>query len=382
MMLIHRVILTLVSPVLLGLAFRGGFRAGLERLGFGSGRPGAIWIHGASNGELIQARRIIEALPKPLVVTANTLTARDMVAGWGLDGVTARLAPLDFRWSLWLFRRAWRPRGLVSLENELWPNRIATCGPVVAVAARISERSARRWARFAPQIFARVAYLFPQDATSGERFVALGLRRDRLGPVVDLKSQVNLPKPDPELLAAFQEHYPRAKTWLAASTHPGEEEIVLDAALQNPEMSLILAPRHPRRRSEIIKLIEARGLSYATRSNGQIVGAQVFLADSMGEMSLWYSLARITFVGGSLVNQGGHTPYEPLAFGSGVLHGPYIGNFEDVYRAKKNQVKRVNNGSELSLRLKVEPETATVLEPNTYDKIPELVQTIQHFMKF
>lgn len=313
-----------------------------ERLGGGAGQAPAIWIHGASNGELTAGRRLIEALcdaypGHQIVVTCNTVTGRDLVQGWGISDLTARLAPLDLRWCLARFIGTWHPRALITLENELWPNRVATLsGPLLFVAARMSKTSARRWRkmpRFARMILSRIDFLAPQDSASGERFCALGLRPEALGPLYAPKSGVSLQPPDPAELASLARVFPRDETWLAASTHEGEDEIILDALRQSgPKRRLILAPRHPKRGADIRRLAESKSLTVAQRSRGEAPNARVYIVDTLGEMALWYSLASMTFVGGSLVQKGGHTPFEPAQFKSALLHGPHTSNFSDVYR--------------------------------------------------
>jgi 3-deoxy-D-manno-octulosonic-acid transferase len=177
-----------------------------------------------------------------------------------------------------------------------------------------------------------IVWLAPQDRGSGERFVALGLPADRLGPVLTLKSL-------PEQAGGAPAGPARAHTLLAASTHAGEDEVVLDAFVAAraalPGLRLILAPRHPRRRDGIEALIRARGLAFATRSRGvePAEGLPVYLADTLGEMDRWYGMAGMTFVGGSLVEKGGHTPFEPAAHGSAILHGPHRTNFAPAYAA-------------------------------------------------
>ena len=310
-----------------------------------TGSAPLIWLHGASNGEVTAARGLIETLLARLpgveiLVTTNTRTAREMVAGWGLARTQARLAPFDQIGLVRAFLDRQRPLALVMIENELWPNRMCECArrglPILVIGGRMSPRSRRLWHRLprliAP-LMAAIRWLAPQDDLSRRAFVALGLSPDRLGPNLVLKAAVSARQPQTAL------PYARANTLLAASTHEGEEAVVLDAfaALlpQHPGLRLILAPRHPQRRDQIAALIRDRALSHSLRSRGQDPDAttQVYLADTMGEMAIWYPAAGLCFVGGSLAPRGGHTPFEPVAHGAVILHGPSLQNFADAYRA-------------------------------------------------
>lgn len=356
-MLAYRLFLTLIAPAVLVLlllrVLRGRERWSdlAERFGGGArlSHP-ALWLHGASNGELTAARPLIEALlgAKPgqhILVTCNSVTARTMVAGWDLPRLTVRLAPLDYRPCLTRFAGRVRAAGFVVIENELWPNRLAWChrrGVAVAlIAARISSRSAQRWrraARLLRPLLTPVVFAAPQDARTGARLIEFGLPADALGPVVSLKAAVTLPPPDPDTHAALAAHFVREDTVLAASTHDGEEEQVLAAfaaaRTDRPGLRLILAPRHPARGDAVAAEIQRAGLSFARRSSGAAPGdAPVYLADTLGEMPLWYTLSGLCFVGGSLVEKGGHTPYEPAQFGAAILHGPHVENAADAYAA-------------------------------------------------
>lgn len=314
-----------------------------ERLGRVSPPKGrAIWLHGASNGEVASARWVLERLlaENPglsVLVTANTATARAMVQGWDLPGVTAAFAPLDLSGPLTRVLRTWSPKLLLTVEGEVYPRRFAACArtgvPVVLIGARMSERSYQGWKALQPvmaRALAVVSLASPQDAASGRRLVDLGLPRDRLREVCDLKAVGIRRLPAPDLPAPET----RTRWLLAASTHESEEAAVLDAfmAARARFDHLILAPRHPRRADEVAGLIAARGLTMARRSTGVLPGAEdVFLADTMGEMDLWYSRAGACFVGGSLATRGGHSPWEPARFGCAILHGPSVFNFAAAY---------------------------------------------------
>lgn len=360
MALYRYLLLTLAFPVVAlraALALLLGREAPgdvVQRLGRGPApvaRGPVVWLHAASVGEVNAARALAETLlarePRlSLVVTCNSVTGRARAAGWGLDRVTARLAPLDYRWALIGFLAAWQPAALVTVENEVWPNRFATARarrmPVMVAGARLSARSALVWRRLpktAREIMGLIDHLAAQDGDSEERLVRLGLPRGRIGPRLNLKSSVRLASVEDADLQPFAAALPYPETVLAASTHPGEEALVLEAfaaaARRNPHLRLILAPRHPERGDEVAALVAAHGLACARRSARQMPGPEtrVFLADTLGEMELWYHLAAVTFVGGSLVDKGGHTPFEPAFCDTAILHGPYVGNAPEAYAA-------------------------------------------------
>lgn len=303
-----------------------------------------VWLHGASNGELAAARPVIAALHSALpglrlVVTANSLGGRDLVQGWALPATAVRLAPHDDGATVARFLDAAQPAALVVIENELWPTRLRLAAargiPVFCLAARLSARSAAAWRRFpglARTVAGAITWLAPQDAASRDRFRDLGLPDGRIGPPMVLKSAARASEAAPL-------PYPRETTLLAASTHEGEEAVVLAAfhmaRAARPDLRLILAPRHPRRRAEVEAAIRAAGLAFATRSAGAEPdpALPVYLADTLGEMDRWYAGAGMTFVGGSLVDRGGHTPFEPAAHGSAILTGPHVANAVPAYAA-------------------------------------------------
>lgn len=295
-----------------------------------------IWIHGASVGELTSARPVIEALAQShrVLVTANSLTGRDMAAGWG---TAARLAPMDMPGVMRRFLAQAQPRLQVTVESEFWPLRsqaLAGRGiPQAMIGARLSQRSAARWARL-PGIIApmlgRLAGLSAQDPDSEARLLALGLPPAAILPRLDLKlltpARIRPPRPDPH----------RDRTLLAASTHEGEEALILDAwtaaRRHHPDLRLILAIRHPQRGDQVSALLAQRGIAHQRRSAGDS-GGDVLLADTLGEMDRWYASAGLCFVGGSLTDRGGHTPWEPAAHACAILHGPHLSNFRDAYGA-------------------------------------------------
>jgi 3-deoxy-D-manno-octulosonic-acid transferase len=180
-------------------------------------------------------------------------------------------------------------------------------------------------------MLAAVVYLSAQDAGSEARLVGLGLAPDRVGPRVNLKAGVAVGETAAGPL-------PRARVLLAASTHAGEEAIILDAFATARAAGvfdlLIVAPRHPARGAEVARLIAAQGLAFGQRSRGDAVPAQgIYLADTLGEMAVWYVMAGVTAIGGSFADRGGHTPFEPAAHGSAIVHGPSVANFAEPFAA-------------------------------------------------
>lgn len=333
--------MALALPVLLVMArLRGGLR---ERLGCGAAPgPGPrLWLHGASNGELTSARwvaeRLIAARPGlQLLVTANSASGRAMVAGWGLPGVVAAFAPLDAGGAPGRVLDRWEPQALVVVENEFWPSRIAAAHrrgvPVLVIGARVSARSAARWRRLGGLMrgmLERIDWLSAQDAASLARFRALGLPEAAAGPVVALKAQAGMAGGDAAALP-FAPPAPRPRVLLAASTHEGEEAIALAGfqAARGQFDHLILAPRHPRRSPEVQALLRAAGVTFATRSAGEVPGpgVAVHLADTLGEMAAWYAMAGACLIGGTFAPKGGHTPWEPAQAGCAILHGPDVSN--------------------------------------------------------
>lgn len=378
---IYRIILILGAPVvamamlirlMLGKETRAGLR---ERLGRG-GAPhaatrktcGIIWLHGASLGEMTAARPLIDALTDQIddlhiIVTVNTYTARKMVRNWDDPAISVQMAPLDYPGILRRFLESWAPGGALTLENEIWPMRILACNarqiPVLVVGGRMSARSARRWARLpglSTRIMASISMVAPLDAANGDRFRQLGLPADRLAQPISLKSAVRLPDPDTSELAQLQSVFQRDKTILAASTHHEDEDLILSAFAKaraiTPDLKLIVALRHPHRSDDVAQKISKHGLDFEKRSAGTVPapGIPVFLADTIGEMQLWYALAGTTIIGGTFAARGGHTPVEPVQFGSVVVHGPDVANHAAAFAAlhQSDAAMMVNSPSDLA----------------------------------
>ncbi len=321
-----------------------------NRLGFATARAGnhpVIWLHAASVGELKSVKVFLRFLvinrpDHKILVTTNNPNALKLASEWVDLDLLLQAAPLDTSGSVRRFLRRWRPVAFINVEGELWPNRLTMLAdlrvPTVFINTRLSDGSFRDWKRsgVAEIMLAGVKEFFCQNTTTVQRLQALGIEADRVVATRNLKSLVDAEVPEREL-AKLQTVFTHDKTVLAASTHKGEEAAVLAAFVElrttDPALKLILAPRHPNRGPEVEKLVAMHGLNSAVRSKGQAPDGrtEVYLADSLGDMPLLYSLAAITFVGGSLVSKGGHTPYEPIQFDSAIVTGSHVANFVDEY---------------------------------------------------
>jgi 3-deoxy-D-manno-octulosonic-acid transferase len=316
-----------------------------ERRGIASGtRPdGAlVWIHAASVGEATAVLGLIEHLldTRPdleILITTGTVTSARLLETRLPARARHQFAPADVpRWTA-RFLDHWRPALALWVESELWPNLVfatrARNIPMVLVNGRLSTRSYGRWRRW-PGLIGPLLSAFDlclaQDQRQAERFRSLGARQ--VAAFGDLKAGAPaLPFDRSELWRLGNEIGSRP-LWLAASTHAGEEKIVArahsDLAANYPGLLTIIVPRHPARGDTIAAMLSRQGLRTARRTGGEPVAhdTQVYLADTMGELGLFYRLAGIAFVGGSLVAKGGHNPFEAARLNCAVLHGPDMSN--------------------------------------------------------
>lgn len=335
----------------LGIRRRGYFARVPERFGFGpvvDAPEGSIWVHAVSVGE-VQAcvplvRALRERLPGlPVVVTTTTPTGSERVKRV-LDGeVEHAYVPYDLPGSVARFLARARPRVTVIMETELWPNIVHICArrsvPVLIANARMSERSAagyRRVPGLARSMLERVN-VAAQSPADAQRFVALGAAADRVHVVGNIKLDVRLPPSLSEEGAALRRRFgPGRSVWIAASTHQGEDQLVLDAfavvRATMPDCLLVLVPRHPERSASIAALCRRRGYRTVLRTEDPDTceGFDVYLGDTIGDLPLQYAASDVAFVGGSLVGIGGHNVLEPAALGVPVVVGPHVFNFSEV----------------------------------------------------
>ncbi|MFS0825729.1 lipid IV(A) 3-deoxy-D-manno-octulosonic acid transferase [Pseudomonas phoenicis] len=346
--------------------------------------PGGIWVHAVSVGESIAAapmvRALLEAYPElPVTLTCMTPTGSERIRAMFADEPRVQhcYLPYDLPWAVRGFLDRVRPRLGIIMETELWPNLIHQCAkrgiPVALANARLSERSARGYARFAKltrPMLGEMSLIAVQTDTEAQRFRDLGARPECVRVTGSIKFDLKI---DEQLL-------PRARAqraqwgasqrpvWIAASTHEGEDASILEAHRRvlrtHGDALLILVPRHPERFDAVAAQCR-EGFVSVRRSSGEPVLAQtqVLVGDSMGELLFLYALADIAFVGGSLIARGGHNPLEPAALRLPVLMGPHVFNFLEIGAMLREagalqQVEDAQGLAQVVLRLIESPQEA------------------------
>ncbi len=336
-----------------------------ERLGIaGMARPDGklIWVHGASVGESLSALPLIEKLladGTKVLVTSGTVTSATIMKQRLPKGALHQFVPLDTPRAVARFLDHWRPDAGLFVESDLWPNLIqgakARGVRLALVNARISARSAHRW-RFAQQSMAALLGAFDvvlaQDEDFAARFRALGASEVQVAG--SLKADAPPLTANDGALAALRQAIGARPVLLAAQTHPGEDETILPAhdllRAQFPNLLTILVPRHIERAQDLAMLCGTR--ANKRRSSGEPITADtaIYIADTLGEMGLFYRLAPFCFVGGTLVPLGGHNPLEPAALHCAVLAGPHTANAASAYDAvlSAQGFGRVHNSGDIA----------------------------------
>ncbi len=343
-----------------------------ERLGFvRPGTPGAIWIHAVSVGETRGAAPLVRALQsrfpdRRILITTMTPTGSATVRDLFGDTVEHCYVPWDLPGAVRRFLDRVQPGAALIMETELWPNLFHACTargiPIAIANMRMSERSRRRYARFARftrAVLALPSILAAQNEADAARLRALGAPPERLHVTGNIKFDLTLPDNYEQQTAALRARLDAERpVWIAASTHAGEDEIILNVhrRLQKkwPSLLLLLAPRHPERFAAVAGLAQAAGFKMANRSLQSKDASlkpevEVLVCDTMGELQLLYGVADVAFVGGSLVPTGGHNVLEPAAAGVAVVFGPHMFNFDEIARMTlaHGAGKQVRNADEL-----------------------------------
>ncbi len=344
---------TPAAPLLLGWRASRG-KEDPDRLGERRGHAGLarpegplVWTHGASIGETTSLLALVEALVArgvSVLVTSGTVSSAQVLSRRLPAGAIHQYLPLDAPAFAARFLDHWRPSLALFAESELWPNTLTALKnreiPLVLVNARMSARSEARWAR-APSVIGallgRVSLCLAQSEADAARFGRLGAPRVAVSGNLKLDSAP--PPADPGQVEALASRLAGRPVWLAASTHVGEDEAVIAAhrALKahHPGLLTVVAPRHPARGDAIAQAARAAGLEANRRHEGGRPEdtLDIHVADTIGELGLFYRIAPLVLVGGSLVPHGGQNPIEPARLGCAILHGPHVHNFADLYAA-------------------------------------------------
>lgn len=329
-----------------------------------------IWIHAVSVGESIAATPLIKALKEQnpeqsILVTTTTSTGAEQIAKLG-DLIEHRYMPIDFGFAIKGFLKAVQPKQMLIIETELWPNTLHNVHkagiPITVVNARLSEKSCQNYAkiqRLFNQLHPCLTQVLCQTDSDAERFERLGVEKKKLSVTGSIKFDIQISEQvkqqGQQLRAQLGNDRP---IWIAASTHKGEDEQVLDAHRQvlksHPNALLILVPRHPERFDDVFTLCQQQGFNTVRRTSTHAVetNTQVYLGDTMGEMLTLIGAADICFMGGSLIGDkvGGHNVLEPAALGVPIINGPSFFNFKEIVHEMKqnNLIKIVKNEDELA----------------------------------
>ncbi|MCB1827225.1 MAG: lipid IV(A) 3-deoxy-D-manno-octulosonic acid transferase [Coxiellaceae bacterium] len=316
----------------------------------------SIWIHAVSLGEANAAIPLIKELivryPQyTIVVTTTTPTGSAQIVRHLKDDVMHVYAPYDVPWMVKRFLRRSRTKLCIIMETEIWPNILHSCRyynvPIFLANARLSERSKLRYqliGRLTKSMLLTYSMVSAQGLLDGERLLSLGLEPKKLMISGNIKFDIQLPEKINDDGKSLRKEWgaENRPIFIAASTHEGEEEIIIDAFKrikeQLPNVLLILVPRHPDRFPRVEKLCKDSGLNLVLRSLNQIPtdDTDMILGDTMGELLLLYAASDIAFVGGSLAPIGGHNLIEPAAIGMPVLTGPQLHNFTEISRLLQN----------------------------------------------
>lgn len=308
-----------------------------------------IWIHAVSVGEVQASRPLVDLLMQEhhdckILFTTMTPTGAESVTKYFGTTVMHRYLPYDVPMFMGRFIRIINPSILIVIETELWPNLFCCCKkndiPILFINARMSEKSAKGYAKFSSvthTMLDQISLIVAQGKKDAERLIMLGANREKVHITANLKFDI---KPSNTVFDQVQtlrkQLLGNRLVWLAASTHAGEEEIMINLYQRiyqrHPACLLIIAPRHPQRSRMIRDMCLVKGLTVLCKSEQQQMDekTQVFILDSLGELVQYYTIADVAFVGGSFVKIGGHNILEPISLGVPVITGPHVFNFQEV----------------------------------------------------
>jgi 3-deoxy-D-manno-octulosonic-acid transferase len=332
-----------------------------------------VWMHGASVGETVSLLPLVErfiARGFSVLLTSGTVTSSRVMGQRLPEGAIHQFVPLDTPTFVSRFLDHWAPDLALITESEIWPNMVLAAHsrdvPLVLVNARLSERSFQRWQRlpgFISALLERFDICLAQSDVDAERLRALGA--PRVAITGNMKFDVAPPPTDRARMRPLRAAIGRRPVWVAASTHDGEELAALAAhkALVGnlPDLLTIIVPRHPERGEAVVAAAVRQQLAVVRRSDPDPAGnhalptreTAIYVADTIGELGLFYRLAPIAFLGGSLVRHGGQNPIEPAKLDTALLHGPYVRNFAEIYAAfdREGGAREVADAEDLAATL-------------------------------
>ncbi len=378
MLKLYRLLSLLMTPVA-PLILKSRSMRGKEdpaRIGERSGRAGIprpagklIWFHAASMGEATSVLPLIHRLcalcpDLHILMTTVTVTSARNIAPRLPERAFHQFAPLDTPCAVRRFLVHWKPDMALWVESEFWPNMMTatrrTACPMVLLNARISAHSMKKWQRarsMIQELLGCFSLILAKSNEDASRLKNLGAQHvEMLG---NLKFSSPSLEADPKIMSEMLAKIGDRPVWLASSTHPGEEEIIAEAHQKlresYPALLSIIVPRHSRRGAEIRQMLTGIGLRIAQRSTGEAIASDtdIYLADTMGELGIFYRLAGIVFIGGSLVPHGGQNPFEPARLDCAILYGPHMDNFRDFsHELEAAQASlRIQNASDLATRV-------------------------------
>lgn len=319
---------------------RAGEKLGIAKIKKPNGE--LIWLHAASVGETFVALKLIEELSRDrrfFLLTTCTLASAEIAAKQNLPNLIHQYSPCDFTFCINKFLGHWQPSIGIFIESEIWPNRINLASKRFKISllnARMSDRSFARWHYFKGLVsfcLSKFSLILAQSKEDRLRFEQLGAKN----PIYagNIKYSITPPKINSKDLASLKEQISNRQVLLAASTHEGDEEFILNCygklKKDYQDLLLIIAPRHSIRSDQISALLVHRKLSYSRRTKKEAITAKtdIYLADTIGELGLFYSLANVSFIGGSLKN-GGHNILEASFFNTFIIFGPDMSNFQEI----------------------------------------------------
>ncbi len=340
-----------------------------ERLGFHNfyAEPGGIWIHAVSVGEVIAITPFIKLLLKkninlPIILTTTTPTGSEQASKTFGNKIKNLYIPYDIPWSIRKFLNKVNPKIFLMVETEVWPNLLLECKKrnikTVLANARLSEKSMKNYlvfGNFIKNTFRKIDKVLAQSFDDKNRFLKLGITEKNIYVFGSIKFDISIPASIEEQAESLRRSWSNRPVWIAASTHDGEEEIIIEShkiLLKSfPNALLVIVPRHPDRFEKVASIIRKSGLKFNRRSFGRATESEdVYLADSMGELNIFIGASDVAFIGGSLSMNGGHNMLEAAAQGIPSCFGPNVYNFSMISEIllESGAAKTITNAESLS----------------------------------